>query len=30
MRALHHRNFRVFVYGQSISLTGTWMQRVAL
>lgn len=30
MRALHHRNFRRFVYGQSISLIGTWMQRVAL
>jgi MFS family permease len=29
-RALRHRNFRLFVYGQSISLIGTWMQRVAL
>jgi len=30
LRALRHRNFRLFVYGQSISLIGTWMQRVAL
>ncbi len=29
-RALHHRNFRLFFSGQSISLVGTWMQRVAL
>jgi MFS family permease len=28
-RALHHRNFRLFVTGQSISLIGTWMTRVA-
>lgn len=30
IRALHHRNFRLFFGGQSISMTGTWMQRVAL
>jgi MFS family permease len=30
LRALRHPNFRLFVYGQSISLIGTWMQRVAL
>src|SRR5579862_379541 len=28
-RALRHRNFRLFVAGQSISLIGTWMTRVA-
>ncbi|UCF79455.1 MAG: MFS transporter [Candidatus Eiseniibacteriota bacterium] len=30
LRALAHRNFRLFFGGQSISLIGTWMQRVAL
>jgi len=29
-RALRHRNFRLFLSGQLISLTGTWMQQVAL
>lgn len=28
-RALRHRNFRLFWYGQLISLIGTWMQQVA-
>lgn len=28
VRALRHRNFRLFYSGQSISLIGTWMQRV--
>jgi MFS family permease len=28
-RALKHRNFRLFVAGQSISLIGTWMTRIA-
>src|SRR5579862_4143865 len=28
-RALRHRNFRLFVTGQIISLVGTWMQNVA-
>jgi MFS family permease len=28
-RALRHRNFRLFFGGQSISLTGTWMTRIA-
>jgi MFS family permease len=28
-RALRHRNFRLFVAGQSISLIGTWMTRIA-
>jgi MFS family permease len=30
IRALKYRNFRLFFVGQSISLIGTWMQRVAL
>jgi MFS family permease len=30
IRALRHRNFRLFFIGQSISLVGTWMQRIAL
>src|SRR5690349_7888616 len=29
-RALRHRNFRLFTYGQAISLIGTWMQQVAV
>ncbi len=29
-RALRHRNFRLFFGGQSISLIGTWMTRVAI
>ena len=29
-RALHHRNYRLFFGGQSISLIGTWMQQLAL
>lgn len=29
MRALRHRNYRLFFGGQSISLIGTWMTRVA-
>lgn len=28
-RALQYRNFRLFWFGQCISLTGTWMQRAA-
>jgi MFS family permease len=28
-RALRHRNFRLFFSGQSISLIGTWMTRIA-
>ncbi len=28
-RALNHRNYRLFFGGQGISLTGTWMTRVA-
>ncbi|NJD09472.1 MAG: MFS transporter [Gemmatimonadetes bacterium] len=30
LRALRHRNFRLFAAGQSISLIGTWMQQVAV
>src|SRR4051812_33485670 len=29
VRALRHRNFRLFFTGQIISLVGTWMQTVA-
>jgi MFS family permease len=29
-RALHHRNYRLFFGGQSISLIGTWMQQLAM
>jgi MFS family permease len=29
-RSLHHRNYRLFFGGQSVSLIGTWMQRIAL
>jgi len=29
-RALRHRNFKLFFYGQMISLIGTWMQATAL
>ena len=29
-RALRHRNYRFFFAGQSLSLVGTWMQRVAV
>lgn len=29
LRALRHRNFQLFFFGQLISLTGTWMQSVA-
>jgi MFS family permease len=28
-RALKHRNFRLFFYGQMVSVTGTWMQTLA-
>jgi MFS family permease len=30
MRALRHRNYRLFFAGQGISLIGTWMQRIAM
>lgn len=30
LRALQHRNFRLFTAGQSISVIGTWMQQVAV
>src|SRR5512138_149051 len=28
LRALDHRDFRLFIFGQLVSLVGTWMQRV--
>jgi MFS family permease len=30
LRALRHRNYRLFFAGQGVSLIGTWMQRIAL
>ena len=30
MRALGHRNFRVYFFGQAISVIGSWIQQVAL
>src|SRR5215468_11105189 len=30
LRSLSHRNFRLFFFGQSISLIGTWMQQAAM
>src|SRR5262249_10457472 len=30
LRSLSHRNFRLFFFGQSISLIGTWVQQVAM
>ena len=29
-RALKHRNYRLFIIGQSVSLIGTWMQQLAM
>jgi MFS family permease len=29
-RALRHRNFRLFFIGQGLSVTGTWLQQVAM
>jgi len=29
-RALKHRNFRLFFYGQLVSLTGTWVQQTTM
>lgn len=29
-RALRHRNYRLFFYGQLVSLVGTWMQQTAM
>ena len=29
-RSLRHRNYRIFLMGQGISLIGTWMQQVAM
>lgn len=30
LRALRHRNFRLYAAGQIVSLTGTWMQQIAM
>lgn len=30
IRALRHRNYRLFFLGQSVSLVGTWMQQTAM
>lgn len=29
-RSLHYRNYRLFFSGQSVSLVGTWIQRIAM
>src|SRR5215475_8407742 len=29
-RAMQSRNYRLYFYGQSVSLIGTWMQRTAV
>src|ERR1700691_2226387 len=29
-RALAHRNFRLYLFGQGVSVLGTWMQQVAV
>jgi len=29
-RALYHRNYRLFFFGQTVSLIGTWMQQIAV
>src|SRR5512143_3360881 len=29
LRALRHRNFRIFFFGQLVSLVGSWMQSLA-
>jgi len=29
LRALDHRDYRIFFAGQAVSLVGTWMQQVA-
>lgn len=30
LRAFQHRNYRLYFFGQAISITGTWMQSIAL
>jgi MFS family permease len=30
LRALQHRNYRLFFFGQGVSLVGTWMQTIAV
>lgn len=30
LRALRHRNYRLFAYGQSLSIIGNWVQQIAM
>ena len=30
LRALRHRNYRLYLAGQAVSVTGTWMQQIAM
>lgn len=30
LRAFRHRNYRLFFFGQSLSITGTWVQQIAM
>src|SRR5688572_7347370 len=30
LRTLNHRNFRIYVSGNAVSLIGSWMQRIAV
>jgi hypothetical protein len=30
LRALAHRNFRLYIIGQGVSIAGSWMQQVAM
>ncbi|MGE0558533.1 MAG: MFS transporter [Burkholderiales bacterium] len=30
LRALRHRNYRLFFYGQSLSIVGNWVQQIAM
>jgi hypothetical protein len=30
LRALHHRNYRLFFCGQTLSIIGNWVQQIAM
>jgi len=30
LRAFHHRNFRLFFFGQSLGIIGYWVQQIAM
>jgi hypothetical protein len=30
LRAFRHRNYRLFFFGQSLSVIGTWIQQLAM